>query len=70
MRKPWRYQWSSCKAHVKEGSDDDLVKVEPLPERVEDWKEFIEQPLESEAKRRGVFGCTSARAAHWGARDL
>ena len=50
--KPWRCQWSSSRAHVEEGSDEDLVKVEPLPERVEDWKEFIMQPLEGEEKER------------------
>jgi putative transposase len=39
-RRPWRYPWSSARAHV-EGRDDELVKVEPLLRRVPDWKEFI-----------------------------
>ncbi len=39
----WDYRWSSAKAHV-EGCDDALVKVKPLLERVEDWKEFLRLP--------------------------
>ena len=39
----WDYRWSSAKAHV-EGCDDTLVKVKPLLERMEDWKEFLRLP--------------------------
>jgi len=34
------YRWSSAKAHL-DGKDDVLVKVEPLLERVPDWREFL-----------------------------
>ena len=44
-RRAWEYRWSSAKAHVA-GRDDALVKVKPLLERVEDWKEFLRLPEE------------------------
>ena len=45
----WEYRWSSARAHVA-GRDDGLVKVKPLLERVEDWKEFIRLPDEPAAQ--------------------
>jgi putative transposase len=51
-RSAWDYRWSSAKAHV-EGRDDELVKVKPLLERVEDWKEFLRAP-EDEAVLESV----------------
>jgi putative transposase len=43
VRRGWDYRWSSAKAHV-EGRDDAVVKVKPLLERVEDWREFLRLP--------------------------
>ena len=40
VRKAWRWRWSSAQAHVQ-GQDDKLVKVAPLLERVEDWREYL-----------------------------
>ena len=37
---PEDYPWSSAKAHI-EGRDDDLVKVNPLLEMVDDWRQFL-----------------------------
>ena len=37
----WR--WSSARAHLSE-RDDGLVDVDPMIERVGDWKKYIEQP--------------------------
>jgi len=34
------YAWSSAVAHLR-ASDDELVKVEPLLELVEDWKGLL-----------------------------
>ncbi|MFA5795514.1 MAG: hypothetical protein WC980_10675 [Candidatus Brocadiia bacterium] len=42
--KPEKYKWSSALAHIS-GSDDELVKVKPLLEMVEDWKEFLTAPV-------------------------
>jgi putative transposase len=32
--------WCSAKAHI-EGREDDLVKVNPLLEMVDDWQQFL-----------------------------
>ena len=37
---PEQYPWSSAKAHLT-GKDDDLVKVIPLLEMVDDWQQFL-----------------------------
>jgi putative transposase len=34
------WKWSSARAHVS-GKDDDLVKVKPLLERVNDWPAYL-----------------------------
>jgi putative transposase len=46
-RAPWRWRWSSAAAHVA-GRDDDLVRVEPLRERVQDWRQFLAEVLPTE----------------------
>ena len=51
VRKPWRYPWSSARAHA-EGRDDALVRSAPLLERVEDWKEFVCEPLAADELER------------------
>jgi putative transposase len=43
-RRPWRYAWSSAVAHVA-GRDGALVRVAPLLERVEDWRQFLTEAL-------------------------
>jgi hypothetical protein len=43
----WRWRWSSAAAHVA-GRDDDLVQVEPLRERVKDWRPFLAEGLPTE----------------------
>jgi putative transposase len=43
----WR--WSSARAHLK-GQDDMLVHVSPLLERVANWKNFLDEGLEGEAR--------------------
>ena len=50
----WRYRWSSARAHVN-GEDDGLVRVKPLLDRVDDWKDFVrthEDETEREALRQ------------------
>ena len=37
---PWDYPWSSARAHI-EGRDNILVRVKPLLEMVDDWRDFI-----------------------------
>jgi putative transposase len=46
-RAPWRWRWSSAAAHVA-GRDDDLVRVEPLLDRVQDWRQFLAEGLPTE----------------------
>jgi len=53
-RAPWRWRWSSAAAHVA-GHDDGLVRVEPLLERVKDWRPFLAEAVardEAELLRR------------------
>ena len=47
----WEYRWSSAKAHAQ-GRDDALVKVHPLLDRVEDWKEFLRLPEDEATMER------------------
>jgi putative transposase len=44
--RPWQYQWSSAKAHVR-GKNDLLVKVKPMLSRVEDWREYLNTEQDS-----------------------
>ena len=46
-RAAWRWRWSSAAAHVT-GRDDDLVRVEPLLERVKDWREFLLEAVQAD----------------------
>ncbi len=34
------YRWSSARAHI-DGKDDELVKVNPMLERVENWTKYL-----------------------------
>lgn len=43
----WR--WSSARAHLA-GRDDELVKVAPLLDRVENWKSFLGEGLDGTAQ--------------------
>lgn len=45
--KDWR--WSSARAHLK-GQDDGLVRVSPLLKLVGDWKVFLDQGLDADAR--------------------
>jgi putative transposase len=40
----WQYRWSSAAAHVR-GTDDQLVRAQPMLERAGDWPEFLAQGL-------------------------
>jgi putative transposase len=40
VENPEDYRWSSALAHVT-GNDDELVRVKPLLEMVDNWKEFL-----------------------------
>ena len=42
----WQYPWSSARAHVS-GSDDRLVKVKPMLERVSDWRDYLGAGIET-----------------------
>lgn len=44
VRKPWKYRWSSARAHVA-GKDDVLARVKPLLELEPDWEAFISERL-------------------------
>lgn len=46
---PYAWRWSSAKAHA-EGRDDILVNVSPLLEMVGDWKSFLSEADEEDAK--------------------
>ncbi|TSA46138.1 MAG: transposase [Deltaproteobacteria bacterium] len=43
-REPWSYKWSSAGAHAR-GADDELVRVGPLLEMVNDWRDFIGEDI-------------------------
>ena len=51
VREPWSYQWSSASAHAR-GADDDLVRVDPLLEMVNDWRGFIGEDINGEEMER------------------
>lgn len=40
---PTDWKWSSARAHIA-GKDDELVKVEPMLELVDDWSEYLSAP--------------------------
>ena len=40
VRRPQAYRWSSAAAHLA-GQDDRLVRVEPLLDRVPNWRDFL-----------------------------
>jgi putative transposase len=46
-RMPWRWRWSSAAAPIA-GGNDGLVRAAPLLERVQDWREYLIEPLEAE----------------------
>jgi putative transposase len=37
---PWDYRWSSAAAHV-DGRNDSLVRVQPMLDRVSNWKAYL-----------------------------
>lgn len=47
---PYSWQWSSASAHAA-GKDDVLVTVAPLLEMVGDWRLFLEEADEDDAKK-------------------
>ena len=51
VEKPWSYKWSSAGAYAR-GYDDELVRVGPLLEIVEDWHSFIEEGITGEERER------------------
>lgn len=48
---PSDWRWSSAPAHLS-GTDDDLVTVAPMLERVSDWPAFLGQETEPEMRKR------------------
>lgn len=40
VNEAWDYTWSSVHAHLS-GKSDGVVTVEPMQNRVDNWKEFI-----------------------------
>ena len=50
-REPWSYKWSSAGAHAR-GADDELVRVDPLLEMVNDWRGFIGEDITGEEMER------------------
>ena len=47
VAQPWDYRWSSARSHL-EGRDDVLVRVKPLLEIVDDWRDFISKETTKE----------------------
>jgi len=43
-KRPRDYRWSSARAHLA-GRDDEVVRVKPLLDRVDDWRSFLGKPL-------------------------
>ena len=39
-KSPWGWQFSSARAHL-EGQNDKLVKVNPMLERISDWRNYL-----------------------------
>ncbi len=52
VRRPWRYRWSSAKAHLA-GKDDALVRVKPLLDLAGDWRGLLLEP-EDEAEMEAI----------------
>ena len=52
VRRPWRYRWSSAKAHLA-GKDDALVRVKPLLDLAADWRGLLLEP-EDEAEMEAI----------------
>lgn len=50
-REPWSYKWSSAGVHAR-GIDDELVRVGPLLEMVNDWRCFIGEDITGEEMER------------------
>ncbi len=50
-REPWSYKWSSAGAHMR-GADDELVRVGPLLEMVNDWRGFIREDITGQEMER------------------
>jgi len=48
---PWTYTWSSAAAHMKR-QDDELVKVQPLLDLVNDWQAFLDEDVKKEEAER------------------
>jgi putative transposase len=44
---PEDWKWSSAIAHLT-GTDDGLVRVQPMLDRVDDWKSFLSSYIETE----------------------
>ena len=62
-----QWPWSSARAHLA-GRDDDLVKADPLLERVPDWKAHLAEGLDDdrlEALRRHARTGRPLGAAPW-----
>ncbi|MBI4739363.1 transposase [Candidatus Woesearchaeota archaeon] len=47
---PGDYPWSSARAHLLK-RDDKLVKTEPLLSMIENWQEFLEEPISPEQEK-------------------
>jgi putative transposase len=45
VARPRAWQWSSARAHLT-GHDDGLVRVRPLLDRMDDWKDFLAEGLQ------------------------
>jgi len=48
--KPWRWKWSSARAH-RRGKDDALATVKPLLDLAGDWEDFLSVPPTAEERR-------------------
>jgi putative transposase len=48
-KRPRDYRWSSAGAHLT-GRDDEVVRVKPLLDRVDNWRRFLAQPLSEEER--------------------
>ena len=51
------YRWSSARAHL-EGIDDDLVKVRPMLDRVDNWSELLAAGEQTEFDAMRKHECT------------
>lgn len=50
VKKPEQYPWSSARAHM-EKRDDNLVKVMPLLELIDDWKSFLSDDVQEQKRK-------------------